>query len=963
MPSDSGIKPSLVDELLALETRGRQSKFLKKAGLLDAGGLGQLLDLADRFLGEDPGKAQQLAELCSDLAEDADARAAVPRASYIRAGVYNLNGDFDMDLRLVTAARDGYAALGLTFDALRTNVGRMDALLQLGRYAEAADAGWAVLKALGSEVDSGARATRREHDLLAALVHQNLGGCFYQTGRYGEALEAYVLAEGLYRSLGMTKSRGEVIDNQGIVFRHLGRSSEALTAHKVAAGIFREANLTLSHALALSNAGETYLQLCDYMRSLESFEHARRLLNALDASVDKHIVSLDTANAYLALNLYPEALAAYAEAVEPLKDAGVTFEHARGLWGMGSALIASSRFAEAEEALKEAAGLFAAVGNTPFLADVMVEQASLLAARGHRAEGVAQARRALDTLAAGAWPVQEVYARLRLADLLWPKTDEVEHHLGVARRLVESLALPHLHYRLNERLGHLRLRQGRNEEARVLLESAVREIDRLRGPVAHDAMRASFLRDKTVAYEDLLLLHLTGREGVHDAFAAAEQAKSRALVDLLTGIVRREPTGSDHPGLEERARTLQADLNAVYSELLGSQSDDQSSETLPSLRARAGELEQEIGRLRLRSVAAGHDPDPLTSSVASRGVRDGLPADTVLLAYHTVGDEILGFVSACGRVRVARRISTVTRTKQALRLLGVQWQRFGGNRRFAGRHARALERSARQVLATLYGELVAPLEPLLEDAVSGSSGWPSVPKLAVVPHGLLHRVPFHALFDGGRYLIERFEISYAPSATAYALCQDREPLGENGAAVFGVEDPLIPAATVEAYAVAEHLPGARIRVGDDATVEALRDEASKNDILHLACHGLFRSDNPMFSSLKLQDGWLTAADAMSLDLPGALVTLSACESGRGLVIGGDEVLGLTRAFLGAGAATLVVSLWLVQDEATAELMGDCYGRMLNGEGRAAALRGAQLKVKERYPHPYHWGPFVLIGKR
>ncbi len=154
-----------------------------------------------------------------------------------------------------------------------------------------------------------------------------------------------------------------------------------------------------------------------------------------------------------------------------------------------------------------------------------------------------------------------------------------------------------------------------------------------------------------------------------------------------------------------------------------------------------------------------------------------------------------------------------------------------------------------------------------------------------------------------------------------------------------------------------------MRVGESATVEALRNEASGSGILHLACHGLFRSDNPMFSALELHDGWLMAADAMSLDLSGALVTLSACESGRGEVIGGDEVLGLTRAFLGAGAATLVVSLWLVQDETTADLMGNWYGRLRDGEGRTAGLRAAQLELKERHPHPYYWAPFVLIGKR
>jgi CHAT domain-containing protein len=148
-----------------------------------------------------------------------------------------------------------------------------------------------------------------------------------------------------------------------------------------------------------------------------------------------------------------------------------------------------------------------------------------------------------------------------------------------------------------------------------------------------------------------------------------------------------------------------------------------------------------------------------------------------------------------------------------------------------------------------------------------------------------------------------------------------------------------------------------------ATTDALRSASSGCYVLHLACHGLFRSDNPMFSSLKLHDRWLTAADVMQLDLAGALVTLSACESGRSEIFAGDELIGLTRAFLGAGASTLVASLWLVQDEATASLMDKYYERLREGVGPAQALRAAQLAIKDEHPHPHYWAPFILVGQR
>jgi CHAT domain-containing protein len=274
---------------------------------------------------------------------------------------------------------------------------------------------------------------------------------------------------------------------------------------------------------------------------------------------------------------------------------------------------------------------------------------------------------------------------------------------------------------------------------------------------------------------------------------------------------------------------------------------------------------------------------------------------------------------------------------------------------------RLLEQSTRQALTSLYTVLVAPVEAHLEEMVSEGTGAPG--KLVIVPHGLLHQVPFHALFDGERYLLERFEISYAPSAKVYSLCQQQTPSVSDKALVMSVADPLIPAVTEEARAVARHLPGAEVLSDEQATTRALRGASPGCRVLHLASHGQFRSDNPMFSSLKLHDGWLTAADVMQLELAGALVTLSACESGRNEVFGGDELIGLTRAFLGVGAATLVVSLWLVQDEATARLMENYYERLREGVGPARALRAAQLAIKDEHPHPYYWAPFVVVGKR
>ena len=330
---------------------------------------------------------------------------------------------------MAEAAHAGYVACGKNLEALRTHVGRMSVLLELGLYREALDAGQVVLDALNGRSELEIRPTRQQSDLLTALVHQNRGGCYEYMGLYEEALVAYAAAEERYRALGMTERLGEILDNRGAILLLLGRGKEALAAHEAAAAIFAAAGLTLSHAKALSNIGEANRQLADYRRSLDAFERARRLYDSLGALADKGLLLIDTAGAYLELNLYAEALAAYQKAHALLRHTGMVHDRARALWGIGSTLIARSEFEEAETALVEAAELFAAADNAPLLSGVMLEQAALQEARGEHGAAVATVRRALSLVSERDWSVQRVYAHLRLADLLLPDTSEAESHL------------------------------------------------------------------------------------------------------------------------------------------------------------------------------------------------------------------------------------------------------------------------------------------------------------------------------------------------------------------------------------------------------------------------------------------------------------------------------------------------------------------------------------------------------
>jgi CHAT domain-containing protein len=241
--------------------------------------------------------------------------------------------------------------------------------------------------------------------------------------------------------------------------------------------------------------------------------------------------------------------------------------------------------------------------------------------------------------------------------------------------------------------------------------------------------------------------------------------------------------------------------------------------------------------------------------------------------------------------------------------------------------------------------------------------------LVIVPHGIMHYLPFHAFFDGTRYLVERVAVSYAPSSALYTICRDRSrPTRRRRDSLVLAHSAggHLPYTLDEAAAIGEVI-AAPVHLESAATRALLAREGRTAGLIHIAAHGTFRPDAPLFSAVELGDGPLTTADVFNLDLRGALVTLSACETGRSIAGGGDELAGLARAFLYAGSAGLVVSQWRVEDSSTARLMTTFYELLTSGVGPAAALQSAQVaSLSPSSPncdrlHPLYWAGFQHIG--
>ncbi len=424
-----------------------------------------------------------------------------------------------------------------------------------------------------------------------------------------------------------------------------------------------------------------------------------------------------------------------------------------------------------------------------------------------------------------------------------------------------------------------------------------------------------------------------------DSLVSREQDLRRRIA-VLTG--RLEGSGTGEPGLR------------------GPSWSDTSSSALREALAGAQQAYAELLR-ELREARPGYAAMVRAEVAPAREVMARLSPDEVLLEYLVTDSAVVVFVVTADSVAVV----DLDVDRAALVAL-VDFARGT-----LTRPERAAARQAwRTALRRLYDELVAPVEAV--GLLAGKR------RLLIAPHAELHYLPFAALLRRGaseQFLIERYEVQYLPSASAWARLGDRRA-GATGAMVLALAPQVraLPGSRAEVAAIAR-IYGARVRVlaGADATERALREAAGRAGIIHLATYGVLNKHNPLFSFVDLapdgaDDGRLEVREVFGLRLNARLVVLSACQTalGSGSLVDvppGDDWVGLVRAFLFAGASNVLATLWPVQDAATATLMERFYAGLAAGSSEAEAIAGAQRSMlrNPETAHPFYWAGFSLVG--
>ena len=938
----------MIAHLLALDDVASQRQLIAQQPSLDWDQL--VSTLTDRVRQEvrvSAANAERMADIAITVAEMSGSQIALAKSLRAKANALYTLDQHSSAIQMHERAAKLFEAADEQLELARTLSGTIQPLLLLGRYDQALAAG------------ERARAifANQGNTWRLARLEINIGNIYHRQDRFTEALACYERAYNELLAHDDSEGLAAVLSNLSLCYISLNEFGKSLELYQQARQHCDQKGMPVLVAYADYNIAYLHFLRGEYGRAIKMLRDASASATKAGDAYQMALCNLDLAEIYLELNLSAEAAELAPAAHKSFQQLGFGYEAAKAL---AFAAIAASQAGQVFEGLKlftEAKEIFIREKNQVWPSLIDLYQALVLFNEGRLFEARRLSITARDFFSASMMHSKAVLAELLLARIALRLNDNsrARQHCDSALLQLKELETPVLTCQAEFLSGKIEQALGKDEQAYESYCRARSVMEMLRGNLRGEELKIAFFHDKLEVYENLIDLCLRRANGHEEAFGYVEQAKSRSLMDLLLQPVHvRSEADAGQSELVRSIRNLREELNWYYNLIEREQlrPEERSRERIQELEQHAREREHDLMRAAQEATAAEMSDAGLQAptNVSLDQIRAALSPDTALVEYFCLQDRVLACVVDRDHLYIFP-VTLQSRVQKLLQLLQFQLSKFRLDPQYVSTFQDSLLQSTQAHLKNLYQELLAPVEGLLH-----------AKHLVFVPHGLLHYVPFHALHDGQSYVVDRFSVSYAPSASIYALCQQK-PANTSGASlILGIPDAQAPSIADEVQALKTILPDAKLFMGPAATEDVLRTHGPGSRIVHIATHGYFRQDNPMFSSIRLGGSYLNLYDLYHLKLPAELVILSGCATGLNVVRPGDEVVGLVRGLLEAGAQSLVLSLWDVHDRSTKEFMISFYTRLEQGLSKPLALQGAMIELRERYPHPYYWAPFTLIGK-
>jgi CHAT domain-containing protein/tetratricopeptide (TPR) repeat protein len=776
---------------------------------------------------------------------------------------------------------------------------------------------------------------------------------------YQNALDTYTSAVKIVRELERSRLVAVLLNRMGYVLQAQGKIQDAVITYESALhALEKDTTLNLESVVnRLGQVGKGYsISDPEPLPDLYSATVAQTLeADENDPTLASKIL-LNIGNAYLQQPQAEPALNAYEQALQRPEIDTNPLLRAYAIANIGEIYRRQDKIDDAEVKLNQALQLFERYGNEPLeKRRAIALSAKIARKRGQIDRAIALYQQALalyqqsdDRLGTG-----RTYAGLANLYLQQKQFASAQHNYERAVELAAAEQDRDTLWYAYWGLGYCQHTAGELRAAIDSFQKSLALIDQRQQDLRMDEGKVAFLESVQDVFEQLLTVHLelaqTGGQDYSAALDVAEEARGQALQDLMEGRERQRPRIDTQAGLDNPGNMAVQAAPAIASN---------------------------PRNIRVLATAANQQVEP--SSPLARLVFYVLADRTAIFAVTPDG-KVKGEVVPLGRDAIALR---VTRLRRALNVdevtRGVEMRKLTS----VPAQVEPVEAplvKLETLLQGLYAELVAPVADALP-----TDGTP----VAVEPHCSLWLVPFAALrLPNSTWMGDRWSLIYA--ASAYTLEEIRQepcytPLANSK--ILAVGNPIMPTvpthdgveivlqpllgAEAEVKAIAQLFPEPQrtLLLGDRATEANVKLLAQSHNIVHLATHGIAYGDDPLaslvaFSPTEEENGLLTAREVMQTSsLPADLVVLSACQTGLGR-ISGEGMLGLCRAFLVAGARSVVVSQWSVSDRATMELMSAFYQHYLHSGNKAVALQQAMQTVRSQaeYSHPRYWASFIVVG--
>jgi CHAT domain-containing protein/tetratricopeptide (TPR) repeat protein len=860
----------------------------------------------------------------------------------------------------------------------------------------------------------------------AAFTLGEIGVVYYFRGSYAEALEYYQRSLAIRTDLGNKSGIARVMNDIGIVLNILGRYQEALQHYQDSLRIKEEIGDRLGISVTMVNIGTTYQQQGDYSQALSYLQQGLKIAEEMGYKSGIASALNDIAILYGVRGDYVHALECYLRSLRIAEEMGDKQGAQLALGNIGSLYDSQSNYTQALEYFQRSLSIAQETGDKGGASLVLNYMAETLGNQGNYSRALDYCERSLKI-------GEEIGNKARIATSLnnmaaisanqgnaakalelGVRSLKIREDMGYKAGIAQTLSLIGEAYnsrreyesaeRAEERsasvarqIGALDLLaaaltqagkayegMGRPDRARDAFAGAISAVEELRNQVAGaEEQSQRFLRQRIAPYYAIAELSVVENDAA-SAFAFAEQAKARVLLDVLQrGRANISKAMTEQQKKQERK--LNAELVSLNVQLVTEETGNEPNEKrLAEIASRLDKSRLEFESFQTNLYIANPELRVQRARLKPISVEE---CNALIPDSHTAVLEFLvadakTFLFLVTRARGGQRIPDLkvyaidTKRKDLAELIEQFRQRLANR-----------DPSYDEPASKLYDLLLKPAASRLRGKAS----------LVIVPDGPLWDLPFQALkLAPNRFLVQDFAVSLAPSLTALREMARKKshPNGSPGTTLLAMGNPSIGGETSssikDAFMDAKLGPlpqaeqqvaslrslygdrSSKVYVGADATEDRLKAEAAGGRILHLATHGIVNDASPMYSQIILargkdstDDGILEAWEIMDMDLNADLVVLAACDTARGRVSAGEGMIGLSWAFFVAGCPSTLVSQWSVEAASTTDLMLEFHRNLRAGVAKPEALRRAELKMLKsggkQALHPFYWAGFVVIG--